>query len=138
MQRIALGFTDTQIVEGDILAVVLDNLLHDPRAVVNCDRDAVFFRKLVFDAGAVFGPRKSTGHANDPVVGPTSVHNPLNVAADLLGPLLLGAEGERPSLAVAVRLADIDARDFIGDRISLRVSLAVTASFRPRLRPQIR
>src|SRR5205085_202758 len=56
---------------------------------------------------------------------------------NLLSPLFLGTDGEGPSLTTTVRLAEIDARDFVGDGIGFRVGLTVSASLGSSLRPQV-
>src|SRR5712671_7983519 len=93
--------------------------------------NAVFLRKFVFDTGSVLGPRKSAGYANDPIIGPAGIRNPLNVAADLVTPLFFCAESEGPSFAPTVCLTDIGAADFVSDGISLGVSFTVAASSGP-------
>jgi hypothetical protein len=77
------------------------------------------------------------GHADDAVVRAAGLDNFLYVLPDFLGPLFLGAKSESPSLLAAVGLADIDARDFIGDGIGFRVGLAIPASLRACLRAEI-
>jgi hypothetical protein len=127
-----------EIVEGQVLAIILDDLFDNPGAVEDRDRNSVLMRQLVFELGPRLIRGELAGDTDDPTIAPVPLDEAGNVGADLFDPLLLRAERESPALLGGILGSDIPERRYLlgdGDRLGIR--FAVPAPMRACRGPEI-
>ena len=80
----------TEIVESQVLAVVLDDLLDNPGAVQDRDPDSVLLCQFVLEVSSCLIGCELAGDAVDARVLTVLLNKTRNVGADFLSPLFLG------------------------------------------------